>query len=226
MALKGQSRVIRADNCNGCTNESCPKLDSQRIYPIFTVMSFSSSFHSPCLFHAAGCWAFTAADAVSAAYAILTYNPAPELSVQEILDCSTGDCLTGGYPGDAFRFIANPPASLSGMLALESDYPFDGVTTGEVCTVRGKAGGREGGREGERKVEREREENTCETMWSNGSIACQDITQEGICACSVFCMLPAWVEWWTRQHMLGGRVCLAYPSFVTEVRSFAALPSG
>ena len=53
--------------------------------------------------------------------------------MQEVIDCAVGDCITGGYPGEAFRFIASPPIELGGKIATEKAYPFNGGTG--MCKV-------------------------------------------------------------------------------------------
>ncbi|CAI5959359.1 unnamed protein product [Closterium sp. NIES-65] len=75
----------------------------------------------------AACWAFAAVDTVASAYAIANRLPSvPPLSTQQVLDCAKGDCSSGGFPGDAFRFLASPPLVSSNALCSEDEYPFDG----------------------------------------------------------------------------------------------------
>ena len=43
----------------------------------------------------------------------------------------------GGYPGEAFRFIANPPLELGGKIATEQAYPFSAGNS--ACKVSGSS---------------------------------------------------------------------------------------
>ena len=50
------------------------------------------------------------------------------IPVQEVIDCAVGDCVTGGYPSEAFRFISSPPVILGSKIATEDVYPFTAGT--------------------------------------------------------------------------------------------------
>ncbi|EER02719.1 cathepsin L, putative [Perkinsus marinus ATCC 50983] len=78
------------------------------------------------------CWAFSAAGALEAQYAIATGKLRP-LSEQQLVDCShkygTNGCF-GGFMADAYKYIK------SAGLDQESTYPYKGVN--EPCRPREK----------------------------------------------------------------------------------------
>ena len=73
------------------------------------------------------CWAFSAAEAMSAHYAFKTNQSAPTLSPQELVDCvpESYNCFgcEGGWPSRAMEYALD---HLHGGLVRYSDYPYTG----------------------------------------------------------------------------------------------------
>lgn len=73
------------------------------------------------------CWAFSAAETLSAAYGMISNNKSFVLSPQELVDCvpDSYDCFgcMGGWPNRAMEFALN---KLHGGLLRWRDYPYVG----------------------------------------------------------------------------------------------------
>ncbi|CAG2115217.1 unnamed protein product, partial [Medioppia subpectinata] len=80
-------------------------------------------------------WAFAAVGSLESSYYI-KYNTMPDLSVQQLLDCSTAygntACL-GGTANNAFKYIKEQDG-----LATARSYPYSGVSTGLICLASTK----------------------------------------------------------------------------------------
>ena len=80
------------------------------------------------------CWAFSAAEAMSAYYALSNNVSAPTLSPQELVDCvpSSYNCngCDGGYPNRAMEYALK---YLNGGLNTYTDYPY--VGSDQACNT-------------------------------------------------------------------------------------------
>jgi len=76
-----------------------------------------------------GCWAFSSTESLESHLAIATGQPAPVLSVQQILDCTPNPQQCGGHGGceGATQPLAFNYTSTIG-LATEYDYPYEEQT--------------------------------------------------------------------------------------------------
>eukprot|EP00897_Mesotaenium_endlicherianum_P004435 jgi/Mesen1/4019/ME000211S03201 len=80
------------------------------------------------------CWAFAAVGAIEAANAILISLPVAA-SEQQVLDCQRGgSSCAGGWPGDAFEYVAANTPSYGGLVS-EGEYPYLGAKSKRGCDV-------------------------------------------------------------------------------------------
>ncbi|XP_062523251.1 uncharacterized protein LOC134197918 [Corticium candelabrum] len=65
------------------------------------------------------CWAFAAVAQMESVWAIQGHHPLVELSTQQVVSCSNGDC-NGGFHNIAIEYVLR-----AGGLAKESDYKYE-----------------------------------------------------------------------------------------------------